>query len=241
LFKTFLVPDQGRRLGSASTDPAYPELFLRFKGEIAQDAGRQKLYVSRRHYLHAGSYLGETFVEDILTKSGFRIIYPELERIVDLVNAYSNADAIVFSEGSAIHVLELCGKVKAKVLVICRRNTHNVQTMFAALLTELTTSYRIFGSNVQVPPLDWDAARQSPAWIKASSKLDLAQLLDTVSEYMDVAVERPSDQALAHAAQLDLLRLILDKRTTKAGTNPERLVAQLEMLRDQAPQLGLVP
>ena len=244
-FQTLLFPEQGRWLSSAAADPRYVDLFpcggMRVERFSASEAATKRVYVSRREYLHSGSYLGETLVEKILGVAGFRIVYPEREHIADLVKILSEADQIIFSEGSAIHAIELCGNIRAKVLVICRRPEWFVRSTFVPLLTELCSSYEFYFAESQVTPLDWDQNKNRPAWGNASSRLDLLALLTCIKNFSGAELRLPKASEAATAMQLDLLRIILDKRSTKAGTTPEALLTLLSALRDQAPKLGLVP
>lgn len=81
------------------------------------------LYVSR-----AGvptRFAGEDYLEVALRHAGARVMRPETRPLADQLRAYRGAREIVFAEGSAMHVLQLLGRVDADVLVLMRRKgTH---------------------------------------------------------------------------------------------------------------------
>ncbi len=57
----------------------------------------------------------------LFEKNGFKVIYPEKISIKEQLKIYSDAEIIVFTEGSAIHTLQLLGNINAKVIIINRR------------------------------------------------------------------------------------------------------------------------
>lgn len=65
--------------------------------------------------------MGENYLCSILENDGFKVIYPEELSIFEQLRIYYNAKILVFTEGSAIHTLQLLGRVPTKVYVINRR------------------------------------------------------------------------------------------------------------------------
>jgi hypothetical protein len=64
-----------------------------------------RIYVSRAG-LPSGSakFIGETFIEDNLRRAGWRILRPETCSLEDQIAAYRGASALLFAEGSAVHL-----------------------------------------------------------------------------------------------------------------------------------------
>jgi hypothetical protein len=79
----------------------------------------EKVFVSRSRF--KSHLAGEVFLEKALTDYGFRIMYPELLPLEEQLYIYASASHLVFSEGSALHALQLLGKIKATVSVVARR------------------------------------------------------------------------------------------------------------------------
>ncbi len=84
----------------------------------------EKLYVSRSHLIHKGGIAGEAYIETILQEDeNFYIFKPENYSLHEQMNYYRHAKVCIFSEGSAIHGLELLGWLNkmSTVAIIFRR------------------------------------------------------------------------------------------------------------------------
>ena len=84
----------------------------------------EKLYVSRSHLIHQGGIAGEAYIEKLLQEDeNFYIFKPENYSLHEQMNHYRHAKVCIFSEGSAIHGLELLGWLNqmSKVAIIHRR------------------------------------------------------------------------------------------------------------------------
>lgn len=77
------------------------------------------LYVSR-----AGldtRFAGEVMIEAALRRAGVRIMRPETRPLVEQLRTYLGAERIIFAEGSAVHGLQLLGRLESDVVVLNRR------------------------------------------------------------------------------------------------------------------------
>ncbi|WP_425450654.1 glycosyltransferase 61 family protein [Roseicyclus mahoneyensis] len=79
----------------------------------------QKCFVSRAGM--PAHIAGESYLEAVFSELGFQIIRPETMSLSDQLWIYVNANELVFTEGSALHSLQLLGSVRARVWVINRR------------------------------------------------------------------------------------------------------------------------
>lgn len=104
------LPDEYQALLDPLLDARFP---LRRTG--------RRLYVSRLHHHHTGSYFGESYVERTLKAQGFEVVYPERHGLHEMVDLFRSAAVAVFAEGSALHIMELCGSHAPDALVIARR------------------------------------------------------------------------------------------------------------------------
>lgn len=77
------------------------------------------VYVSRAAS-KAGKIGGEAWLEWVLGTHGVTVIRPEALPIERQLNIYASADTLIFSEGSAVHALQLLGRVGA-VHILKRR------------------------------------------------------------------------------------------------------------------------
>ena len=77
------------------------------------------VYVSRSQ--QEGGILGEAYLEKVFAKAGAVVIRPEelpLERQMEI---YFGARKLVFSEGSAVHGLQLLGRLPSEIVILRRR------------------------------------------------------------------------------------------------------------------------
>jgi len=226
-FAELHVPKQGRTLGGAMPIPDYPALFP--IQPIARDPyAPANLYVSRRLHMYSGSYLGETWVEHVLAKSGFEILYPETVPLASTLRKLVSAKRIVFCEGSAIHHLELTGHVDARVFVIGRRR--GTAERFGRVLEAATADWTVFEQQRGMVCLDWDKVRGTPMGSRACSFTDLPTLVEALSAFAGVPLPAPSPAVVRREESLDLLRLLLDPRAG-ADTSDDQLGRMLRMLR----------
>lgn len=116
-----VAPQARQMMGPALTEQYQalldPLLDARFP---LRQTGR-RLYVSRLHHHHTGSYFGESYVERTLKAQGFEVVYPERHSLHEMVGLFRSSDMAVFAEGSALHIMELCGSHAPDALVIARR------------------------------------------------------------------------------------------------------------------------
>jgi hypothetical protein len=64
---------------------------------------------------------GESEFDAWFERSGYRVFHPEKHSVRDQLVAYASAEKLVFSEGSAIHGVQLLGRNLGHVIVISRR------------------------------------------------------------------------------------------------------------------------
>lgn len=80
------------------------------------------IYVSRAGLGgHAGRMAGEAALAAALAAAGVTVVAPERLPLTDQLGLYLGAEVIVFAEGSAIHGLQLVGRVGAHAIVLNRR------------------------------------------------------------------------------------------------------------------------
>ena len=78
------------------------------------------LYVSRAGM--PSTLAGEGYLEEVLTKAGVKTTRPESLSLPAQMHAYHSAEHLVLSEGSALHGLQLTGRLRGSVAVLERRN-----------------------------------------------------------------------------------------------------------------------
>ncbi|MDB5591613.1 glycosyltransferase 61 family protein [Enterovirga sp.] len=78
------------------------------------------LFVSRSG-LPDGRLAGEAYLDRVLAAAGATVLHPEATELSVQLGLYRRARRLIFSEGSALHALQLLGRLDADVLVILRR------------------------------------------------------------------------------------------------------------------------
>lgn len=120
-FRTLYVPPQAERLGGPGPDHRHLDLMdaiVAAHGQVTQDI--DCLFVSRARYPD-GRMAAEAYLADVLIRAGATVVYPELLPVADQIAYYRRARHIVFSEGSAVHALQLLGRLQSGVSILVRR------------------------------------------------------------------------------------------------------------------------
>lgn len=121
LFRTLLVPPQAERLDGPPPSRAHLDVMdeiVATNGPVPQDL--ETLFVSRARWPD-GRLAGEPYVAEVLERAGVAVIQPEMLPVSEQVRMLRRARRILFSEGSALHTLQLLGRLHARVAVIARR------------------------------------------------------------------------------------------------------------------------
>ncbi len=66
-------------------------------------------------------FVGSTFLDAVLQAHGVTVFHPELHSLQDQLSIYAGAKQLIFSEGSAIHTLQLMGHNNCAVSIMNRR------------------------------------------------------------------------------------------------------------------------
>jgi hypothetical protein len=184
--------------------------------------------VSRSRHVASGALLGESLIESLLAGLGFAIVHPQEMPVRSFAGLLAAAETIIFAEGSAIHNLELTGRVKARVMVIGRRD--GVRRRFGALLESLAAEVRLFGAARIAGSLDWDRGNQRPRASEGCSLVPVPRLINALSDFLGVEVPLPDPATVTQAIANDLLRYLLDLRAGVNASDAE-LGAALRLLR----------
>ena len=232
-FGELIIPRQGKLLGQRASD----EYNASFKSMPGGAVRFDRVYVSRSRYLATGSYLGEALLESQLELAGFTIIHPEDWSLRDLVGIYRHASAIIFSEGSPIHVMEVTGGTAAKVMIVNRRSSLFVQTNFVDSIAPLCKRVLAFQNQAALTPLYWDARKEQPNLSLASAYVDLQALLSAISGFFCIEVGQLDPVALKTAIHADLVKVMFHERVERHSD--ETIGRLFKMLKTQLEDLGL--
>lgn len=119
---TLHVLPQAERLYGGGPSQAHLDLMDRVVGD---KSGVEKdvacVFVSRSRVHRGGQIAGEGYLEEVLRGCGARIFHPQEHPISEQIDVYCRARKLIFSEGSAVHTLQLVGRIGNEVAVLSRR------------------------------------------------------------------------------------------------------------------------
>ncbi|MBL1435197.1 MAG: DUF563 domain-containing protein [Rhodobacteraceae bacterium] len=121
------VAKQGEQLGGIGPSSQYLDLLDENweKKTLSPDITKTT-YVSRANLApYFGSHAGALYLDDVLRKAGVNVIYPESMTLTAQLLAYKGAETLIFSEGSALHGLQLLGRGLGSVVVLNRRTVES--------------------------------------------------------------------------------------------------------------------
>ncbi len=201
--ETLIIAEQGSHL-NATTKPAYTEWLLtrstakQMKNEQSPD----KICILRGHNT-GGRLLLEQQLEEVLVERGYTAIRPEKLPLAKQLELLFNAQKIVFSEGSALHLFDLLPKCSTEVAVINRRpNTILANTTLSGKVKRFTIMPE--ASIVYVPTV---SGKKDPN--KALSYIPIQDIVSflEVKEFISLSSKldlKSSEEALKRDFQLYL-------------------------------------
>ena len=122
LARSLSVYPQAERRPDGGPSEAYLDLLQAISVPVRPAGGKDidTLYVSRSASV-VGGLAGEGYLDTVFAQLGVTVFRPETRPLREQLETYGRAARIVFCEGSAIHALQLLGRLDAEVVVICRR------------------------------------------------------------------------------------------------------------------------
>ncbi|MFD0934367.1 glycosyltransferase 61 family protein [Methylobacterium trifolii] len=116
------VYPQAERLYGGGPSARHLDLLDRLFGDkVAVEKDIPCAFVSRALVSRGGQIAGESYLEDVLSRLGVLIIHPEKQTVGAQLALYCRVRRLIFSEGSAVHTLQLIGRIDVDVAVLVRR------------------------------------------------------------------------------------------------------------------------
>ena len=119
------VLPQAERMNGPPPEEGYLDLLdRRVRRQHDPSLASRTVYVSRGRFRTdslMGRIAGEAYLDGVLAAAGVLVVHPETLPVAEQVRLYQNAGRLVFSEGSALHGLQLVGRIRAEVAVLLRR------------------------------------------------------------------------------------------------------------------------
>jgi glycosyl transferase family 61 len=119
LVERLVVAPQAEQIGGPGPESWYLDLLDALAasrlGEIERSGS---LYVSRS--TQRSGFAGEAYLESVLEKAGFKVLYPETVTLEEKLRAHAGAESLVLAESSGLHTSQLMGRALGDVTVLVR-------------------------------------------------------------------------------------------------------------------------
>jgi hypothetical protein len=135
--RLYVIP-QAERLYGGGPHPRHLLMMDEMTGGSAIDRDVDCVFVSRAR-LAEGRFAGESYIDETLAAAGVTVFHPETADLPAQLRLYRRARMLIFSEGSALHALQLLGHLDCEVIVLVRRPGNRIA---AASLRPRTHSLR---------------------------------------------------------------------------------------------------
>jgi hypothetical protein len=119
-FARLFVCPQAERPNGGGPGRRYLRLLDRLCGPPPGDGDRPAVFVSRSR-LERGNFAGESYLDAVMAAAGLTVFHPQTADLFEQLRLYRQASRLVFSEGSALHALQLLGHFDAEIVVLTRR------------------------------------------------------------------------------------------------------------------------
>ncbi len=170
LLRNVIVPEPGKVLGGRA-----PDWYLSWHNRESplrharRNQDTPKRIAVMRGHMPTGRIIGEANLERHLKNAGFYLMRAENYSINDQISFYQGAEKIIFTEGSAFHMLEMLPTLSAEVIVLSRR--YFGHRLADEALRGKVKSLSVFRDIVSLPPVGSDGKFLAPAWMHANDAL----------------------------------------------------------------------
>ena len=118
--RLLVLPQAERRFGSGPSRPHLRLMDAITAPPFRADQDLEYVFVSRARW-PKGRFAGESYLDDVLAAAGVTVFHPESADLHTQLRLYRRARCLIFSEGSALHALQLLGRVDAEIVILARR------------------------------------------------------------------------------------------------------------------------
>src|SRR5437762_9112829 len=118
--RLLVLPQAERRFGSGPSRPHLRLMDAITAPPFRADQDLEYVFVSRARW-PKGRFAGEAYLDEALAAAGVTVFHPESADLHTQLRLYRRARCLIFSEGSALHALQLLGRVDAEVVILARR------------------------------------------------------------------------------------------------------------------------
>ena len=117
----YVFPQAERLYGGAPSARHLGLMDRLFGDKAAVEKDVACAFVSRARVTRGGQIAGEAYLNEVLAQFGVHVFYPEEHSVQEQIAFYSRVRHLIFSEGSAVHTLQLMGRLGADISILVRR------------------------------------------------------------------------------------------------------------------------
>lgn len=158
---------------------------------------------------------GERYLETVMRDLGVAVVRPETLPLRDQLRMYATSELLLFTEGSAIHGLQLLGRGIGDVVVFNRRRAHRTGATSVAPRARSLTYAEVTSSMVMGLTYDGQVA----PWL-GISLFDEDRLLDTLERVGIPARDRWDGRAFRDAQEVAVQEWLLRECASDRSTVP---------------------
>ena len=210
--ESLAICEQGSDLGGGPKEGYLQELHdyitPRLNALYGQKDRTSKVYVSRSNLLTGGTFLGERYLESLLQEEGFEIFRPEDHSLTWQMHVYRSAKALVFSEGSACHGVELLGAGSLGHCYLIARRQDIAQEFFTKILQPRAERFLVLNANKPLGTIIVDPAQKVPQPHREVCLYDVDALIRFFREESLASLRNFDKEKYYRAAAKDLWRYI---------------------------------
>lgn len=144
---------QPETISSRYEDSPHPQYLAAIDEFISNKLGPTQpqgtFFISRSKM--SARFAGEQYLDRVFRSIGISVFFPEEHRLEEQIKLYWSAERLIFSEGSAIHGLQLLGTNVADVIVLGRRPSRWWANMQAIKVRARRAEYIQIARNQFVP------------------------------------------------------------------------------------------
>lgn len=118
--RLYVLPQAERPFGGGPSERHLHLMDAITGADRAPERDLDHVFVSRSR-LPEGRFAGERYLDETLGAAGVAVLHPEAADLPTQLQLYRRARMLIFSEGSALHTLQLLGRLDADIVVLVRR------------------------------------------------------------------------------------------------------------------------
>ena len=208
-----------QRLG-CDTQSLMRHLLASSQGEIPELGQPSKVYVTRSGLpLSLGRLIGDVVLDPLMAEAGYKVFHPEAVSMAEQIRVYSQADDLIFMDGSSLYVLwfaRLRQGTRVRVILRRRQGRWMCQQLLALLPAAETIQWQV------VDALHAESLTSFQDW-ESHNVANLASLLKQLLGEVPSTLPQSASEVLAAYVR----QLVRESSPEQLGSVTEALITAL--------------